>query len=66
MAHEGLSELHHCHACHCFALLVEVAALVQEDRLTGDDMPAQQVIEEVETATLKAFDRLDQPGERCP
>lgn len=63
---EGAAELHRCHACRCFALLVEVAALVQEDRITGDDMTAQQVLEDIETSTLQAFAHLDALGEGRP
>lgn len=59
-------DLHRCHACRCFALLVEVAALVQEDRITGADMTAQRVLEEVETGTLQAFAHLDARGEARP
>ncbi|NIC37187.1 hypothetical protein HBJ58_10910 [Halomonas desiderata] len=61
---EGAAELHHCHACRCFALLAEVAAMVQEDRITGSDMPAQQLLDEVEMATHRALDRLEGVGGR--
>lgn len=46
-----------CSACRYFDLLLELAALVQEDRISGDDMPAQRVLDEVELTALQALDR---------
>ncbi|MDC8802424.1 hypothetical protein PRZ61_03010 [Halomonas pacifica] len=33
--------------------------MVQEDRIIGADMPAQELLEEIETGVLKALDQLD-------
>ncbi|MDW7746731.1 hypothetical protein [Halomonas sp.] len=44
-------------ACRYFDLLLELAALVQEDRISGDDMTAQRVLDEVELTALQALDR---------
>jgi hypothetical protein len=44
-------------ACRYFDLLLELAALVQEDRISGDDMPAQRVLDEAELTALQALDR---------
>lgn len=58
-ARNPTSGLHHCNGCRCFGLLLELAAMVQEDRIIGADMPAQELLEEIETGVLKALDQLD-------
>ncbi|WP_046080010.1 hypothetical protein [Halomonas sp. HG01] len=51
-----------CHACRYFDLLVEIAALIQEDRVSGEDIPAQRVLDDIETAVVQGLDRQGAGG----
>lgn len=59
-------EVVQCTGCRCFSLLVELAALVQEDRISGSDMPSQQALDNVEVSVVKALNRLDAGVEGRP